>query len=77
MRIPTVLMGIAYVCLDIQKILSLVRVSHKVNLPQHNTIILLHEKFLQFDWLRAVVSTDEKYKPFVGSNINNNCMICT
>ena len=41
-------------------------------------IILLHEKFLQFDWLRAVVfqlnlkyiPTCENYKPFVGSSIN-------
>jgi len=32
-----------------------------------------HEKFLQFDWLRAVVfeiPTSENYKPFVGSSIN-------
>ena len=41
-------------------------------------IILLHEKFLQFDWLGAVVfqlnfkyvPTCENYKPFVGSIIN-------
>ena len=34
--------------------------------------ILLHEKFLQFDWLRAVVEIPayENYKPFVGSSIN-------
>ena len=31
-------------------------------------IILLHEKFLQFDWLRA--PTCENYKPFAGSSIN-------
>ena len=38
---------------------------------------LLHEKFLQFDWLRAVVfqlnlkiPTCENYKPLVGSSIN-------
>ena len=40
-------------------------------------IILLHEKFLQFDWLRAVVfQLNLKYlhvkitKPFVGNSIN-------
>ena len=37
-------------------------------------IILLHEKFLQFDWLRAVVFqvnlTCEDYKPLAGSSIN-------
>ena len=34
--------------------------------------ILLHEKFLQFDWLRAVVFqlTFKYYKPFAGSRIN-------
>ena len=40
--------------------------------------IILHEKFLQFDWLRAVVfqvnlherPTCEIYKPFAGSGIN-------
>ena len=41
------------------------------------SFILLHEKFLQFDWLRAVVfQLNLKYlrvkitKPFVGSSIN-------
>ena len=40
-------------------------------------IILLHEKFLQIDWLRALVfqlsfeiPTCENYKPFAGSSIN-------
>ena len=40
-------------------------------------VILPHEKFLQFDWLRAVVlllnfkiTTRENYKPFAGSSIN-------
>ena len=41
-------------------------------------VILLYEKFLRFDWLRAVVFqlnlkitlTCENYKPFVGSSIN-------
>ena len=38
-------------------------------------LILLHEKFLQFDWLRAVVfqfeiPKCENYKPFAGSSIN-------
>ena len=35
--------------------------------------ILLHGKFLQFDWLRAVVFhliTCENYTPFAGSSIN-------
>ena len=38
--------------------------------------ILLHEKFLQFDWLRAVVFQlnlkylCENYKPFAASSIN-------
>ena len=32
--------------------------------------ILLHEKFLQFDWLRAEIPTCENYKPFAGSSIN-------
>ena len=37
--------------------------------------ILLHDKFLQFDWLRAVVfqlnlTACENYKPFAGSSIN-------
>ena len=39
--------------------------------------ILLHEKFLRFDWLRAVVFQlnlkyllVKNYKPFVGSSIN-------
>ena len=43
-----------------------------------SSIILLHEKFLQFDGLRAVVfqlnlkyPTCENYKPFAGSSINN------
>ena len=31
------------------------------NNPELSQIILLHEKFLQFDWLRPVV-----YKPFCG-----------
>ena len=42
-----------------------------------NFFIILHEKFLQFDWLRAVVfqfnltiPTCENYKPFAGSSIN-------
>jgi len=46
------------------------------------SIILLHEKFLQFDWLRAVVfQLNLKYLQvkittlFVGSCINNNSMI--
>ena len=44
------------------------------------TSVLLHEKFLQFDWLRAVVGlsalfeihvpTCKNYKPFAGSSIN-------
>ena len=43
------------------------------------TLVLLHEKFLQFDWLREVVfqalfeihvPTCKNYKPFVGSSIN-------
>ena len=38
-------------------------------------LIPLHEKFLQFDWLRAVVfqleiPTCENYKTFAGSSIN-------
>ena len=40
-------------------------------------VILLREKFLQFDWLRLVVfqlkfeiPTCENFKPFVGSSIN-------
>ena len=40
-------------------------------------IILLHEKFLQFDWLTAVVFQlnlkylpVKNYKPFAGSSIN-------
>ena len=40
-------------------------------------VILLREKFLQFDWLRLVVfqlkfeiPTSENFKPFVGSSIN-------
>ena len=39
-------------------------------------LILLHEIFLQFDWLRAVEfqinfkPTCENYKPCVGSSIN-------
>ena len=40
-------------------------------------IILLHEKLLQFDWLRAMVfqlnlkePTSENYKPFAESCIN-------
>ena len=39
-------------------------------------VILLQEKFLQFDWLRAVVFQHnlkylcENYKPFAGSSIN-------
>ena len=38
-------------------------------------LILLHDKFLQFDWLRAVVfqlnlTACENYKPFAGSSIN-------
>ena len=35
--------------------------------------ILLHEKFLQFDWLRAVVfqlNLKYLYKPLAGSSIN-------
>ena len=35
--------------------------------------ILLHEKFLQSDWLRAVIfeiPTCENYKPFADSSIN-------
>ena len=42
--------------------------------------ILLHEKFLQFDWLRAVVFQFNlkylhvKIKPFAASS--NNSMIC-
>ena len=43
-----------------------------------NSFILLHEKFLQFDWLRAVVfQLNLKYlhvkitKPLAGSSINN------
>ena len=43
--------------------------------PLVHTFILLHEKFLQFDWLRAVVfqleiPTCENYKTFAGSSIN-------
>ena len=42
------------------------------------TFILLHEKFLLFDWLRGVVfqlnlkylATCENYKTFAGSSIN-------
>ena len=35
-------------------------------------VILLHEKFLQFDWLRAVVfQLNLKYLPSKGSSINN------
>ena len=42
-------------------------------------LILLHEKFLHFDWLRAVilqlslkyVHVNLNYKPFVDSSINN------
>ena len=35
-------------------------------------LILLHEKFLQFDWLRAVVEIPrcENYKTIAGSSIN-------
>ena len=45
--------------------------------PNLFPLILLHEKFLQFDWLRAVVFQlnlkylRENYKPFVGSSISN------
>ena len=45
--------------------------------PRIDFFIILHEKFLQFDWLRAVVfqfnltiPTCENYKPFAGSSIN-------
>ena len=38
-----------------------------------SAFIPLHEKFPQFDWLRAVVfqlNLCENYKPFAGSSIN-------
>ena len=51
-----------------------------------SVVILLHDKFLQFVWLRAVVFQlnlkylhvyCENYKPFVGSSfLTNNGMIC-
>ena len=38
---------------------------------EYQYFILLHEKFLQFDWLRAMVfQLNLKYKPFAGSSIN-------
>ena len=48
-------------------------------------LILLHEKFLHFDWLRAVIlqlnlrylHVNLNYKPCVDSSIlTNNSMIC-
>ena len=59
-------------------------IQDSVNIPEvalfinsrgfNSSIILLHEKFLQFDWLRAVVfQLNLKYlhvKTFVGSSIN-------
>ena len=46
----------------------------RINIPH---LILIHEKFLQFDWLRAVVfqlnlkiPTYENNKPCAGSSIN-------
>ena len=56
--------------------------THKSSLTEGGVdiamVILLYEKFLRFDWLRAVVfqlnlkiiPTCENYKPFVGSSIN-------
>ena len=56
--------------------------THKSSLTEGGVdiamVILLYEKFLRFDWLRAVVfqlnlkiiPTCENYKPFVGSRIN-------
>ena len=52
------------------------RVPSWVNTISIIIFILLHEKFLQFDRLGAVVfhaieiPTCENYKPFAGSNIN-------
>ena len=55
--------------------------THKSSLTEGGVdiamVILLHEKFLRFDWLRAVVfqlnlkiPTCENYKPYAGSSIN-------
>ena len=38
------------------------------NSSNTSSFILLHEKFLQFDWLGAVAC--ENYKTFAGSSIN-------
>ena len=52
----------------------------KLSFIKVKDFILLHEKFLQFDWLRAVVFQlnlkylhVKNYIPFAG----NNSMICT